>query len=467
MIQKWRQTWFSNVRPDIIAGITTVLALIPDSLAFAFIAGVNPMVSIYSTICILILISFFGGRPGMVSSSAGSMAVLMTALVASEGIEYLFAATILTGILQYLMGVFRMGKLMRLVPHSVITGFVNSLAILIFISQLRYFDGESWPMYAMAAGTLILIYLIPKFTKALPSPLIAIALMAVVSLLLPGNMQTVGDLATITASIPIPSFPDVPFSLDTLWKILPVSLSLAIVGYAETLLTQTMIDDLTEEKTSKDKEMRGQGIANTVTGFMGGMAGCALVAESVINVKNGGRSRLSTLVAGVVLFVLVFALSGVVSAIPIAALVGFMIYVCMEIFDWNYFRTIRRVPVSEALVMAATVAIVVVTHNLAIGVLVGVALSIIVHALKSARLEVTEEMRGDEKVYRVRGQLFFISSETLLERIDFADETDKVCIDLTGAQVWDHTARLALDKIEGRLSDKGKKVRFVGHPAVS
>lgn len=462
MLYRIKLHWFSNIRADVLAGITTVLALIPDSLAFAFIAGVNPMISIYSTICILVLISLFGGRPAMVSSTAGSMAVLMTALVAQHGIEYLFAATILTGIIQYAMGVFRMGRWMSFVPHSVISGFINSLAILIFISQLRYFDGQSWLMYAMVVATLAIIYILPKFTKAVPSPLVAVVFMTVIVFLTNLNLNTVGDIASIEPTIPFLHFPMIPFTLDTLWILLPVAFSLAIVGYSETLLTQTIIDEMTDEKTSKDKEMKGQGIANTVTGFFGGMAGCALIAESAINVKVGGRGRLSTLVAGLVLLILVFMLDDVLNSIPIAALVGVMMMVCMEIFDWNYFRNIRSKPIAHTSIMLITVAIVVVTHDLAIGVIVGVLLSVLVYAYRSAmHLQIHEEFDGDEKVYRVRGQLFFVSSDSLLDRIDFNEEANKVCIDLRAAHVWDHTAAQTLDKIVLRLEDKGKNVRVL------
>ncbi|WEK56284.1 MAG: SulP family inorganic anion transporter [Candidatus Cohnella colombiensis] len=451
-----------GIRADVLAGITTVLALIPDSLAFAFIAGVNPMISIYSSISILILISIFGGRPAMVSSTAGSMAVLMTALVAQHGVEYLFAATILTGVIQYLMGLMRMGKLMRFVPHSVITGFINSLAILIFVSQLRYFKAQSWVMYAMVGGTLLIIYLLPKLTKAIPSPLVAVAFMTIVTAFMHLNVNTVGDIAAIEPMIPLFHIPAIPFNLETLWILLPTAFSLAIVGYSETLLTQTMIDEMTEEKTSKDKEMKGQGIANSVTGFFGGMAGCALIAESVINVKVGARGRLSTIVAGLMLLLFVFVLDGVLNIIPIAALVGVMMMVCIEIFDWKYLRNIRTMPMSDTIVMIITVAIVVVTHDLAKGVIVGVLLSVLLHAYHTAtHLQIHEKWEGDEKVYRVRGPLFFVSSDTLFERIDFADESDNVCIDLTDAHVWDHTARQTVDKIVTRLSDKGKRVRVV------
>lgn len=447
-----------------MAGITTVLALIPDALAFAFIAGVNPMISIYSTISILVLISIFGGRPAMVSSTAGSMAVLMTALVARHGVEYLFAATVLTGVIQYAMGLFKMGRWMSFVPHSVITGFINSLAILIFLSQLRYFDGESWPMYAMVAGTLAVIYLLPKISTAIPSPLVAVAGMTLVALAFGGGgFATVGDIAKIVPTIPSLHFPSVPMTWETLWILLPTSLSLAVVGYSETLLTQTIIDEMTEQKTSKDKEMKGQGIANAVTGFFGGMAGCALIAESAINVKVGGRGRLSTLVAALVLLVLVFALGDVLNAIPIAALVGVMMMVCIEIFDWNYLRNIRRKPFAHTFIMAVTVAIVVTTHDLAIGVVVGVLLSVLLFAYRSATsLDVSVESNGAEKTYRVRGQLFFVSSDKLLDRIDFDDAAPRVVLDLTASRVWDHTAKSTLDKIVSRLERKGKAVSVLG-----
>ncbi|MFB9279030.1 SulP family inorganic anion transporter [Cohnella cellulosilytica] len=462
MLHQLKTTWFSNVRADVLAGITTVLALIPDSLAFAFIAGVNPMISIYSTICILVLISIFGGRPAMVSSTAGSMAVLMTALVARHGVEYLFAATILTGVIQLAMGALKMGRWMSFVPHSVITGFINSLAILIFISQLRYFNGQSWPMYAMVAATLAVIYLFPKLTKAVPSPLVAVGVMTIVVFAGQLGLSTVGDVATIEPTIPFLHLPNIPFTWETLWILLPTAFSLAVVGYSETLLTQTIIDEMTEEKTSKDKELKGQGIANTVTGFFGGMAGCALIAESAINVKVGGRGRLSTLVAALALLALVFALRDVLNAIPIAALVGVMFMVCIEVFDWGYLRDIRRKPFAHTFIMVVTVAIVVVTHDLAIGVIVGVLLSALLYAYRSAtKLDIRDELDGDERIYRVRGQLFFVSSDKLMDRIDFNDGMPNVCLDLTASQVWDHSAAKTLEKIVVRLEGKGKKVRVL------
>lgn len=462
MLHRMKQTWFSNPRADVLAGITTVLALIPDSLAFAFIAGVNPMISIFSSISILVLISFFGGRPAMVSTTAGSMAVLMTALVARHGVEYLFAATILTGIIQYAMGILKMGRWMSFVPHSVITGFINSLAILLFISQLRYFEGQSWGMYAMVAGTLLIIYIVPKFTKAVPSPLIAVAFMTLIVAMTGPSLHTVGDLAVIEPALPLFHIPNIPFTFETLWIILPTAFSLAVVGYSETLLTQTIIDEMTDSNSSKDKEMTGQGIANTVTGFFGGMAGCALIAESVINVKVGGCGRLSTFVAALMLLLLVFVLDDVLTIIPIAALVGVMFMVCMEVFDWSYLKQIHKKPFAHTFIMLVTVAIVVVTHNLALGVVAGVFISVLVYAYRSAtQLKVHKEQLHNEVTYRVQGQLFFVSSGALMEKVDFNENSEHICIDLRHAHIWDQTAKQTIDKIVDRLTGKGKRVRVI------
>ncbi|MBW7457518.1 sodium-independent anion transporter, partial [Paenibacillus sepulcri] len=317
----WHKQWTTNVKVNVLAGMTATLALVPDSLAFSLMAGVPPTVGIYASICILLVTTFLGGRPGMISAAAGSMAVLMLTLVKEHGIAYLFAATILTGIIQYLMGAFKLGKLMNFVPHGVLTGFVNALAILIFMSQLRYFQGAAWTMYALVAATLAIIYVLPRFFKAIPSPLIAVAVLTLaVWAFGMGDVSRIGDIAVIDASLPSFLLPDIPFSWETLMIILPYSLSLAVVGFTETLLTHNLLDEMTEERTDKNKEMRGQGIANFVAGFFGGMAGCALVAESVLNVKMGGRNRLSTLVAALFLFLLVVIAGDLLALVPMAAL---------------------------------------------------------------------------------------------------------------------------------------------------
>ncbi|UJF32087.1 SulP family inorganic anion transporter [Paenibacillus hexagrammi] len=462
MLNSLKDNWLFNVRADVLAGITATLALIPDSIAFSFIAGVNPMVGIYSSICILLLISFFGGRPGMISAAAGSMSVLMIALVSEHGIQYLFAATILTGIIQLLMGLFKLGKLMNFVPHAVITGFINALAILIFLAQFRNFQGESWPMYLMVAGTLAIIYLFPYLTKAIPSPLVAVVIMMIATLIWDLPLRNVGQVAEIVPSLPSFLIPDIPFTWETLRIILPFSLSLAVVGYSETLLTQAIIDDMTHSKTSRNKEITGQGIANVVTGFFGGMAGCALVAESAINVKLGGRGRLSTLSAAVFLLILIQLFGTYVSLIPMAALVGVMMMVCYEIFDWSYIRQIPKLPKNEVFVMIATVAVVVYTHDLAIGVLVGVLISALIYAYKAAsQVEVSQTIQDNEQTIHIKGPLFFVSANELMEQMDIHHDYEKVTLDLTNARVTDHTASLILKRLEEKLRNNGKEVQLL------
>ncbi|CAH1206361.1 Bicarbonate transporter BicA [Paenibacillus plantiphilus] len=461
MIHKLRETWLSNIRLDVLAGITATLALIPDAIAFSFIAGVNPMIGIYSSVCILILLAFFGARPAMLSSAAGSMAVLMTALVAQQGIEYLFAATILTGVLQFLMGVFKLGRWMRFVPHAVVIGFINALAILILISQFKHFEGASWEMYALIAVTLAVIYLLPRLTKAIPSPLVAVAAVTIFCIASGWNVSTVGDIAIITSALPEFHLPLVDMSWSTFAIIFPVALSLAFVGYTETLLTQDIIDDMTRTKTDKNKEMRGQGAANFVTGFFGGMAGCALIAESVINVKLGGRGRLSNLTAGVFLLLLVLVFGKLVSIIPIAALVGVMLYIVVEILDWKYVARMHKIPRSEAVIMLVTAAVSVITHDLAKGVLVGVAMSFFVFVYHAAtKIQIHHRQNGSKRTYEVQGQLFFGSAEELNQSIAYDDEAEHIVIDLTKAHVWDHSARLALNSIKERFESEGKQVQI-------
>jgi SulP family sulfate permease len=384
VIVDWRKQWTTNVKVNVLAGMTATLALVPDSLAFSFMAGVPPTVGIYATICILLVTTFLGGRPGMISAAAGSMAVLMLTLVKEHGIAYLFAATVLTGIIQYFMGVFKLGRLMRFVPQAVLTGFVNALAILIFLSQLRYFKDASWTMYVLAGITLLIIYVLPRYFKAVPSPLVAVALLTL-AVWATGlaDVSRIGDIAVMDVSLPSFLMPDLPFNWETLMIILPYSLSLAVVGFTETMLTHNLLDEMTEEQTDTNKEMRGQGIANFIAGFFGGMAGCALVAESVLNVKMGGRHRLSTLVAALFLLLLAVVLGDVLALVPMAALVGIMLMVCVAIFDWKSVMNIREVPANETVVMAVTVGSVVITHDLAIGVIVGVAASFIWLAVKS------------------------------------------------------------------------------------
>ena len=377
-MNKLRSTWLFNIRGDVLAGITITLALIPDSIAFSFIAGVNPMIGLFSTVILMLIISFAGARPAMATAAAGSMAVLMTPLVLAHGVQYLFAASILTGLIMMLMGYLKMGRLMQFIPPSVVTGFINSLAILIFLNQLKLFVNGTWLMYVIVVITLIIIYLLPLLTTILPSPLVAVASITAVTAIFHLPLMKIKDQAHMVTTLPLPGLPDIPFTWETLWIIAPFAISLAIVGYTESLLTQNIIDDMTETKTNKERELKGLGFANTITGFFGGMAGCALVAESIINVKIGGRGRLSTLVGGVVLLVLILLFGEVVNVIPVAALVGVMLMICYEIMDWKSWLQVNSRPIKDSAIMIATVVASISTDNLAIGVFTGVLLSFLI-----------------------------------------------------------------------------------------
>jgi SulP family sulfate permease len=463
-IQQLKNEWFGNVRGDVLAGIVVALALIPEAIAFSIIAGVDPMVGLYASFCIAVVIAFVGGRPGMISAATGAMALLMINLVADHGLHYLLAATILTGVLQILFGVFKLASVMKFVPRSVMIGFVNALAILIFTSQLQHFVGETWVMYALVALTLAIIYLLPKVTTAVPSTLVAIIIVTAIVIFGNIGVRTVGDLGTLTQSLPTFLIPSVPFSFETLMIIFPYSLALAIVGLLESLLTANIVDDMTDTESDKNKESRGQGIANIVTGFFGGMAGCAMIGQSVINVKSGGRGRLSALVAGVFLMFLIIVLGNVVVQIPMAALAGVMIMVSIGTFDWSSLRNLHKIPRTDATVMVVTVGTVVYTHDLSKGVLAGVVLSAIFFAAKISRVKV-EEMTSatpELKRYKVQGQLFFASVSDLPAKFSYMANVNEVEIDLSEAHVWDDSAVGALDKIEMKFEQQNIKVTFTG-----
>lgn len=463
MLERLRNTWFFNVRGDVLAGITVALALIPEAIAFAIIAGVDPMVGLYASFSIAVIIAFTGGRPGMISAATGAMALVMVTLVADHGLEYLFAATVLTGIIQFVMGVFKLGRFITFVPHSVIIGFVNALAILIFMAQLPQFVGESWPMYAMVAGTLAIIYILPRFTKAVPSALIGIIVMTIVAVWFSVDVRTVGDMGRITSAPPIFHLPMVDLSWDMLRIIFPYSFALALVGILESLLTATILDEMTDTKSDKNREIRGQGIANFVTGFFGGMAGCAMIGQSVINVKSGGRGRLSCLVAGAFLLFLIMVLGDVVTRIPMAALVAVMIMVSIGTFDWQSLRDLNKVPRADALVMIVTVAVVVVTHDLSQGVLAGVVLSALVFGWKMAKIKARTKMEaGGTKVYTIQGQLFFGTMTYFVDLFDFNDDPDGVVIDFANSHVWDQSAVTAIAKVVQKYETLGKQATIVG-----
>ena len=460
-----RQQWFSNIRGDVLAGLVVALALIPEAIAFSIIAGVDPKVGLYASFSIAVVIAFTGGRPGMISAATGAMALVMVGLVKDHGLQYLLAATILTGVFQIVAGLLKLGSLMRFVSRSVVTGFVNALAILIFMAQLPELTGVSWHVYAMTAAGLAIIYLFPLLTKAVPSPLVAIVVLTGVAIWLGLDIRTVGDMGELPDSLPVFLLPDVPLNLETLKIIAPVSATLAVVGLLESLLTAQIVDDLTDTPSNRNRECAGQGVANIATGFIGGMAGCAMIGQSVINVKSGGRGRLSTLVAGAVLLVLVVFAGPWVKQIPMAALVAVMIMVSIGTFSWSSIRNLRTHPGTSSVVMLGTLIVTVFTHDLAKGVLTGVLLSGIFFAKKVGRvLHVGSTASGDgrERTYTVTGQVFFASAEGFVAAFDFKEALDRVVIDVSDAHFWDLSAVGALDKAVIKFRREGARVDVVG-----
>ncbi|WJY26962.1 MULTISPECIES: SulP family inorganic anion transporter [Sporosarcina] len=457
-----QQHWFSNIRADILSGIVVALALIPEAIAFSIIAGVDPMVGLYASFIIAVVISFTGGRPAMISAATGSMALLMTPLIRDYGLDYLLAATILTGVLQVIFGVFKVAKLMKFIPNAVMIGFVNALAILIFMAQVPHFFGISTMTYVFVAITLLIVYILPRFFTAVPAPLIAIIVLSAAAIYSGADLRTVGDLGQITQSLPNFLLPNVPFTLETLLIILPYSLALAIVGLLETLLTATIVDEMTETGSEKNREARGQGIANIVTGFFGGMAGCAMIGQSVINVKSGGRTRLSTLVAGMFLMFLILVLGEWVVQIPMPVLVGIMIMVSVGTFDWGSFSYLRKAPKADAAVMLTTVVIVVATDDLSKGVLAGVILSAVLFVAKISKIEVVRIAEPSAVRYAIKGQLFFASVETFQNSFKMEETADTVILDFTDSQVWDDSAAVAVSKLTDAYRLRGVHVELKG-----
>jgi SulP family sulfate permease len=460
-----RAEWFPNIRADVLAGTVVALALIPEAIAFSIIAGVDPKVGLYASFCIAVVIAFAGGRPGMISAATGAMALVMADLVRDHGLQYLLAATILAGVLQLLAGALRLGVLMRFVSRSVMTGFVNALAILIFLAQLPELIGVTWVTYVMVAVGLGIIYLLPRLTTAVPSPLVAIVLLTAVSIWFGLDVRTVGDMGELPSDLPAFLLPEVPWTLETLWIILPVSATLAVVGLLESLMTAQIVDELTDTPSDKNRESLGQGAANIVAGMFGGMAGCAMIGQSVINVKSGGRGRLSTLWSGLFLLFLILVLGDLVRQIPMPALVSVMIMVSIGTFRWSSLQDLQLHPKSSSIVMLATVAVTVVTHDLAQGVLVGVLLSGIFFARKVARLfsiRSTLSADGMMRTYTVTGQIFFASAEAFVEAFDFREAVERVTIDVSGAHIWDLTAVAALDQVVLKFRRGGTEVEILG-----
>ena len=468
MIEHVKRDWLSNIRGDVLAGIVVALALIPEAIAFSIIAGVDPKVGLYASFCIAVIIAFVGGRPGMISAATGAMALLMVTLVKEHGLEYLLAATLLTGVLQIVAGFLRLGELMRFVSRSVVTGFVNALAILIFMAQLPELTNVTYHVYVMTAAGLGIIYLfpyLPVIGKAIPSPLVCIVTLTIVAIVTGLDIRTVGDMGELPDTLPIFLWPDVPLSFETLSIVFPYAAGLAVVGLLESMMTATIVDDLTDTTSDRNKECKGQGIANIGAGLFGGMAGCAMIGQSIINVKSGGRGRLSSFVAGTFLLFMVLVLDEWLRQIPMAALVAVMIMVAIGTFSWTSVKDLGKHPLSSNIVMISTVVVVVATHNLAIGVLVGVLLATLFFANKIGRFMAVKSHYSDAektRTYEIIGQVFFASSEQFIASFDFKEAVNTVVIDLSHAHFWDITAVNALDRVVIKYRREGATVTVIG-----
>ncbi len=466
-LREYKNEWTSNIKGDTLSGLVVALALIPEAIAFSVIAGVDPKVGLYASFSIAVLVAIAGGRPGMISAATAATAVLMVTLVKEHGLQYLLAATVLAGILQIFAGIMKIGFLMRFVSRSVITGFVNALAILIFVAQLPELDPTKVPplTFLMVPLGLGIIYLFPYLTTSIPSPLINIILLTAATIIFQLDLRTVGDMGKLPDTLPLFLIPDIPLNIETIKIIFPYSVAVATVGLLESLLTQQIVDDLTDTNSDRNQECIGQGIANTATGFIGGMAGCAMIGQSIINIKSGGRGRLSGFIAGIFLLILVVLLGDFVSKVPMAALVAIMIMVSVGTFSWSSIKNLKEYPRSSSTVMITTVFFVIYTHNLAIGVLIGILLEGIFFAWKISQLfkvssSVTQD--GRHRTYHIKGQLFFASVESFMSSFDFKEAVETVTIDLSAAHIWDISSVNALDMAILKLRREGAEVTVKG-----
>jgi SulP family sulfate permease len=464
-----RPAWLSPavLRTEVLAGLVVALALIPEAISFSILAGVDPRVGLFASFVMAVTIAFTGGRPAMISAATGAIALIVAPLAREYGLEYLLAAVVLGGLLQVVLAVAGVARLMRFVPRSVMVGFVNALAILIFMAQLPHLVDASWAVYALVVAGLALIYGLPLLTKAVPAPLVAIVVLTALTVAASITVPTVGDMGDLPSTLPFFGLPAVPLTLETLALIAPYAGGVALVGLMESLMTAKLVDDLTDTHSDKTRESWGQGVANIVTGFFGGMGGCAMIGQTMINVRSGARTRLSTFLAGVFVLVLVVVLGDLVGLIPMAALVAVMILVAVSTFDWHSVApaTVKRMPKSEMTVMLTTVAVVVVTHNLAYGVIAGVLTAMVLFARRVAHLvEVTSvtDPDGDEVIYSVHGQVFFASSNDLVYQFDYAGDPANVVIDMSRAHVWDASSVAALDAVTTKYARRGKSVTIVG-----
>ncbi|WP_243730605.1 SulP family inorganic anion transporter [Nesterenkonia salmonea] len=463
-----------RLRVEALAGIVVALALIPEAIAFSIIAGVDPRVGLFASFTMAVSIAFLGGRPAMISAATGAIALVIAPVVREYGLDYLIATVILGGVLQIVLGLIGVAKLMRFIPRSVMVGFVNALAILIFTSQITHLTDVPFAVYPLAALGLAIIFLFPRLTKVVPAPLVSIVLLTIITVAASIAVPTVGDEGELPDSLPELLIPDVPWTLETLRIIFPFALTMALVGILESLLTAKLVDDITDTHSNKTRETWGQGASNIITGFFGGMGGCAMIGQTMINVKaSGARTRLSTFLAGIFLLILVVALGDIVAIIPMAALVAVMIFVSWATFDWHSIHpsTLRRMPKSETTVMLSTVVVTVWTHNLAYGVGVGVLVAMVLfahrvaHFTRVTRLDASDE--DNKRVYRVEGELFFASSNDLVYQFDYTGDPTEIVIDMSRAHVWDASTIASLDAVRHKYETKGKKVTITGMDAAS
>jgi len=460
-----KQAWFSNVKADLLSGTVVALALIPEAIAFSIIAGVDPKVGLYASFIIAVITAFLGGRPGSISAATGAMALLMIDLVAEHGLQYLLAATFLTGIIQVIFGLLKLGRQMKFVPRAVMIGYINALAILIFRAQLPQLTDVPYMVYIITALSLGIIYILPRFTQAVPSPLVALAVMTFATIALKLDVPTVGEQGALPTAPPVFAIPEVPFTLETLQIIFPYSITLAIVGLLASFLTASLVDDLTDTPSDKTREAKGQGIANIVTAFFGGMAGCGMIGQSVINVQSGGRGRLSTLTAGIFLLVSILFLQDWVRQMPMAVLVAVMIMVSIGTFRWSSFTNMRQVPRSEVVVMLTTMFVIIFTRNFALGVGIGIVMSTVFFSRKVAKLVFVDKVlieEGARCIYNISGQIFFVSRDEFAASFDFSEPVESVTINLKNAHLWDQGAVEVLDKTVQKFRRQGVEVEVVG-----
>jgi SulP family sulfate permease len=455
---------------EVLAGLVVAMALIPEAISFSIIAGVDPRLGLFSSFVMAVSIAFLGGRPAMISAATGAVALVVAPVVRDYGVQYLLATVILAGVFQVVLGLLGVAKLMRFIPRSVMIGFVNALAILIFVAQLPHLIGVPWLVYPLVAVGILIMVVMPRLTRVVPAPLVAIILVTTAVVVLGLPVPTVGDEGELPTSLPELILPAVPLSMETFSRIAPYALAMAAVGLLESLMTAKLVDDITDSHSSKTRESLGQGVSNVLSGLFGGMGGCAMIGQTMINVKaSGARTRISTFLAGVFLLILVVALGDLVAIIPMAALVAVMIMVSVGTFDWHSIRpsTLRRMPLGETLVMVSTVIVVVITHNLAIGVVVGVLAAMVIFARRVAHFATVErtirpDEDGDTAFYTVTGELFFASSNDLTTQFHYADDPDRVVIDMAGSHIWDASTVAALDGITTKYASHGASVTIEG-----